>query len=400
MTIRVLLVSLLVAGSVSPTVSPAAAAATPAVRLVSDYTLLDFGVGAGEDDADGLSEGHGPAFADEIGASVTAPRGTASVRSEARNLAVLRPGADSPLLEIDAMTSITASATTDDAEAAGSLGANAWSVYTADFTVATEVPYTFDLDVAASSTDANNCTFLEVRLSGPGGDWYERRLGVGEVNWCETDNEELGELSGSLVPGEYRLVLDVMGTVDDYGAPASTAAHARANLQFGRGCDNDPSTYGAGVTGTPAADVLCGGLGSDAIDGGGGNDLILAGPGNDEVLAGAGNDSVYGSSGRDRLDGGEGADVLAGEQGADDVTGGGGRDAIDGGLGADELAGGYSADRITGGGGADAVQAGPGDDTVRGCDDTKDVLRGQGGADKVLRDPVDVIRGFETRTVC
>ena len=60
----------------------------------------------------------------------------------------------------------------------------------------------------------------------------------------------------------------------------------------------------------------------------------------------------------------------------------------------------FFADRITGGAGADAVEAGPGDDIVRACDDTKDVLRGQRGVDKVFRDPVDVITGFERRSAC
>ena len=398
MTIRMLLVSLLVASSVGSTV-PAAAAA-PAVRLVEDYTLLDYRAGTTvEDQVSRTSEGLGPAFANAIGTSVTAARGTATVRSRARNLAILGRGQNPPLLEIDALTAISASATTDDAEAEGTPYADAWSVYTADFTVATTVPYTLDVDTVASSNDANNCTNVEVWLSGPSGVLYERTLGVGAEGWCG-ESAEAGALSGSLAPGEYRLVLEVLGEVDDSTAPASTSARAAANLQLGRGCDNDPSSYGSTVTGTAADDVLCGGLGDDVIDGQGGDDLILTGPGNDEVLAGAGDDAVYGSEGADRLDGGDGSDVLAGQDGADRIRGGWGRDTIDGGLGADELAGGYSPDRITGGGGSDTVDAGPGDDTVRGCDGTKDTLGGWRGTDRVFRDRVDDITGFETRSGC
>jgi Ca2+-binding RTX toxin-like protein len=400
MTIRVLLVSLLVASGVGPTVPVAAATATPAVRMVDDYSMVYFVAGTTVDDqVDRVSDGPGPAFADAVGTTVSATSGTSSVESRARNLAVLGPGEGSALLEIDAMSSITASATTDDAEAAGTPYASAWSVYSAEFNVTTTVPYTLAVDIGASSTDTNNCTVVKVWLTGPGRIVYDRTVGVGSVGWCG-DTEEAGELTGSLTPGKYRLHLDVDGEVDDETAPSLTSAHAGVNLQLGRGCDNDPSAYGGRVQGTPADDVLCGGFGRDEIDSRGGDDLILAGPGNDEILAGAGDDAAYGAGGVDRLDGGEGLDVLAGGAGADVVTGGWGLDAIDGGVGDDVLAGGHSADRITGGSGADAVEAGPGDDTVRACDDTKDVLRGQRGADRVLRDPVDDIRGFETRTVC
>src|SRR5687768_1360833 len=102
MTIRVLFCSLLVASSVG-LLAPAAAAA-PAVRLVEDYTLLDYRAGTTVDDqVSRTSEGPGPAFANAIGTIVTAARGTATVKSRARNLAVLGPGRNPPLLEIDAL---------------------------------------------------------------------------------------------------------------------------------------------------------------------------------------------------------------------------------------------------------------------------------------------------------
>jgi Ca2+-binding RTX toxin-like protein len=400
MRVGVLLVSLLVVSSVSPAVPTAAATATPAVRLVGDFSMVYFVAGTTvEDQVDRVSDGPGPAFADIIGTSVTGPSGTSSVTSEARNLAVRGPGESPSLLEIDGLSSIAASTTADDTEAEGTPYASAWSVYTADFTVASTVPYHLQVDVAAKNTNVYNCAYVKVWLTGPEGIVYDLKIAVGDPV-CDNYDREVGALDGSLSRGKYRLHLDVLSDVDASTGSASTAAHAGVNLQLGRGCDNDPTAEGGPVTGTAASDVLCGGFGPDEIDGRGGDDLILSGPGNDVVTGGSGHDAVYGSDGLDHLDGGDGSDVLAGEQGADAVRGEGGRDAIDGGTGADQLAGGSRADRIIGGPGADTIAAGLGDDTVRACDDTKDVLRGELGVDAVHRDPFDDSAGFATRALC
>ena len=166
---------------------------------------------------------------------------------------------------------------------------------------------------------------------------------------------------GDLTAGTYTLVVRVDGNThvaDGFVGESVFAGTANAVLTLGPGkvCDNLlPGNDGGAIVGTSGRDVLCGGAGPDEIDGRGGNDLIL------------------GQGGGDVLRGGPGEDVLHGHSGGDDIR-----------PGAD----------------ADKAYAGSGNDTVSGCDNTKDVLRGEGGTDTVFRDNGDDVGGFEESSTC
>lgn len=167
------------------------------------------------------------------------------------------------------------------------------------------------------------------------------------------------------------------------------------------------------LDGTPANDVLNGGIGDDTLNGFGGddslsgaagNDLLNGGSGNDALIGGAGIDILIGGAGRDayylddsndqlidsdgidtiyssvdfflpsgfenlwlrggaiggsgnglnnRIYGNSIANVLRGDEGSDDLRGAAGDDSLDGGNGNDTLRGQLGVDTLTGGSGAD-----------------------------------------------
>jgi hypothetical protein len=83
-----------------------------------------------------------------------------------------------------------------------------------------------------------------------------------------------------------------------------------------RACDMT-ATPGLRLSGTGAAEVLCGTAGNDNIRGRGGKDLILGMGGNDTLNGGPADDSIIGGDGNDRLAGNQGFDSLQGRVGTD-----------------------------------------------------------------------------------
>lgn len=239
---------------------------------------------------------------------------------------------------------------------------------TTDFVVNNTVPYAFNNARSVGTDDqAYDCARASVVLKRGAAVVYRRTLqspGAG----CDTAPANVGTDGGDLTPGNYTLETEVVGetaargtwTIDMFGS-----ATAALTLGVGRTCRNVlPTAAGATIVGTTGNDTLCGGSGPDIIKGYAGNDLLLGQGNNDLLVGGPGIDTALGHSGADTLYGNDGNDVL------------------------------------TPGGGADKVFGGNDNDTVRACDNTKDVLYGNAGTDRVFRDAIDGISGFETVSVC
>ena len=106
-----------------------------------------------------------------------------------------------------------------------------------------------------------------------------------------------------------------------------------------------------------------------------GPDVISAGSGHDRVFAQDDNDTVNGNVGRDALSGDDGNDVVSGDESDDTVIGGNGEDLlrgndendlIEGNAGQDLLEGGFGADQLFGGASKDALLGGPDKDRLAG----------------------------------
>jgi uncharacterized delta-60 repeat protein len=139
------------------------------------------------------------------------------------------------------------------------------------------------------------------------------------------------------------------------------------------------------------------------VSGGDGNDKILGGPGADSIGGNAGKDFIAGGSGADRLAGHGGRDKLLGEGGADRCYGGPSGDWLLGAGGNDQLFGDGGNDQLFGGSGNDSLDAGQGDDLLISNDAAieppgwVDSLWGDGGKDRSIADPIDILSSIETK---
>ena len=160
----------------------------------------------------------------------------------------------------------------------------------------------------------------------------------------------------------------------------------------GDACDTDDDNDGAAdeADNCPAlangdqADADGDGVG-DACDSSAGGQT----PGGGDPSAGAAGDCA------NRIDGTAGRDRLRGTNGADELRGFGGGDRLRAGAGDDCLRGGGGADRLSGGGGEDMIRGGSGGDQVKAADGERDSIRCGKGADAVLADARDRVRGCE-----
>jgi Ca2+-binding RTX toxin-like protein len=176
------------------------------------------------------------------------------------------------------------------------------------------------------------------------------------------------------------------------------------------------------ITGTGAANLLDGLLGSDTILAGGGNDTLIGGLGADDlngeggidlvdysyalggtinltagtadfgpadidsltsiedVLGSQGRDTIIGTALSNRLDGGRSNDSIRGEAGDDILIGGLGADSLEGGLGSDTLIGGTGNDTLIGGDNSDLYDIDSAGDLVI---ETNAILA-TGGTDRVV----------------
>jgi len=132
---------------------------------------------------------------------------------------------------------------------------------------------------------------------------------------------------------------------------------------------NDKLYGGSGsdhLLGGAGNDKLYGRRGDDVLDGGAGNDKLHGGFGDDTLRGGAGNDRLYGHHGDDVLEGGAGNDRLHGHHGDDLLDGGDGDDVLKGHHGDDILLGRDGNDDLQGDHGRDLLIGGSGADSLRG----------------------------------
>ena len=226
-----------------------------------------------------------------------------------------------------------------------------------EFSTSGPTPFLFSGALNAQNSDHDNCTEIDVDLSGPINRTFVAR-GGGDCS--PSGPRHRGFVVADVLPaGDYQLNVEHSSTVDpeDPGTETSTGA-VDVNIFFFRKCtvlgDNRPNT----LNGTTGDDVICGRGGNDRINGRGGADLILGEGGNDVIRGGGGNDD------------------LRGDSGADTVSGQGGKDSIDGGPGRDGLSGGAADDKIKAAdGAADNVNGGGGNNDVATVDRRKDRVR-------------------------
>lgn len=139
---------------------------------------------------------------------------------------------------------------------------------------------------------------------------------------------------------------------------------------------------------------------------------VSGGDGNDKILGCDGPDSIGGNAGKDFIAGGSGADRLAGHGGRDKLIGEGGADRCYGGPSGDWLIGGGGNDQLFGEGGNDYIDGGSGSDTLDGAmgadllisNDAAlgntgyiDYLWGDGGQDRSIADPTDILSSIELK---
>lgn len=218
------------------------------------------------------------------------------------------------------------------------------------FTVDRQVAFALTTTRSAQAGDPADCSLATVTLKQAGTVVFRKTTATAG---CTAVPEDTGTGSGNLVPGDYTLETHVSGEAralstynKAYVAPMNAKVTAALQLGKGKVCRNVLPRTGATIRGTAGNDVLCGGPGKDTIKGFGGNDLILGQGRGDVIYAGPGADVVKPGPGRD------------------------------------------------------VVRAGGGNDTVRACDNTRDVLRGQRGSDRVFRDRGDRAFGFESKRRC
>lgn len=205
----------------------------------------------------------------------------------------------------------------------------------------------------------------------PGNVYVEGSLTVSSIIVADSLGGEPGcsTVGGSISPqvnnidedgscGTGAEVDPLLQPVGEYGGPVPTAALRRTSPAVDEGFEDCVDTDARGVprpqgncnaatdnlqdlgayelvkcakgivnrVGTPAKDVLKGGIGPD---------VFLALGGNDKILADGGNDRACGGDGKDTLKGQDGNDKLLGQAGDDDLIGGPGDDACIGGPGND-----------------------------------------------------------------
>jgi hypothetical protein len=391
------------AGLTVPTAFDAAAAATPPVLVqVGDtYNSLYYDAYTGGGENQHFDDAEGQTFSYTKSIAGNAPTSSwGSARASASTTHTVTRGAgnstDGWQLKQVTMTGTTTgrSQLTDELNQQGTPGAYSEVDFTIDFETTKYVEFALSPSHTVSSSDADNCSYIEITLVGdPAPVDVSRYWQAG--GGCNAATPPRGALNGMLPPGLYELEVDVYVDVDSETGSAQSSATGGATLTFGHAadCDNPLPTTGDVITGTSGDDVLCGGPGADDIDGLGGEDTIFGNAGSDTIGGGTGADVVYGGFGNDTIDGNEAFDTIVAGDGNDTVDGGGGGDVINAGPGDDTVGGGDGHDTATGGAGHDDMFGGLGDDEINGGPDG-DVLDGGDGQDKILGDDGDdVITG-------
>ncbi len=157
------------------------------------------------------------------------------------------------------------------------------------------------------------------------------------------------------------------------------------------------------LSGTGAADRICGLAGDDTVRGLSGADTLFGDDcpragGSDRrarAAASTGDDRLLGGDGRDALHGGGGQDELVGGAGDDRAEGGAGHDVLIGGAGDDRLVGGPGPDTLVGDGGRNAYDAGADNDVVFARNGRRETVRCGDGRDTAIVYRNDTVRACE-----
>jgi Ca2+-binding RTX toxin-like protein len=374
--------------------SPASAAtgvSIDGVDISIDYFLA---LGHSPTDTDSRSASDFTTFNDSLTKTLSNPSGLASARINAS--AFIDREADDSLRGFNVNANMNGRATKNEDEPTV---ANPFSSFSISFSPATEVQFFANASSSASNNDSEDCSSVEITLSGPVS-FYRQTHSGGD---CGTFDPASGVTSGTMPAGEYELTVDADVSMAGEDASASGSAGYGVSLYILPPCD---------VTGTPGDDptlnggagddVICGLGGNDTIDGGGGNDVITGGPGNDTIQGGPGLDEIFGEGGSDEIHGGTNTDLVYGGDGNDDIFGDDGSETsianppnagLFGGPGNDTLNGGKGVDLVLGEGGVDILKGGAGNDQLDGGADI-DNLFGGSDTDKLKGgDAADTLNG-------
>ena len=336
--------------------APAAAAPTPKVKFVSSVSDSMTRIVMPPDTAPAMNGESDGGLLASTRAPVSDTAGDAQASANAAQTTAVRhsPASVTGGYEMRRIRAVTRVSGTVDRDTAAGPAAEVFgeSRSETDFTITGPVALSLNLEVPAVQTDdPEDCAWAMVVIRrGADTPVYVRYADTGGAG-CVDGPANKSLPNEPLAPGTYTLTTVAAGDTTPSDDRVESAMRARVGVTLtlgsGRLCTNIlPSSSGATINGTSGDDVLCGRSGPDVLRGFSGNDLLL------------------GQGGGDTLLGGAGRDVLRPGNGADDASGG------------------------------------DGDDVVRACDDRRDTLRGQAGSDRVFRDPIDVISGFETRSSC
>lgn len=366
---------LLAAVLIVPTMAAGAEAATPNVVLNSATSRVSYDLAIAPSEPETEAEsGSGRQSNVGIAGAIASEDGAADADATQSTTVRHGPSTNGYTVRLIRSSAQLSGSTKLEDPAGGPVTADAVARSTATFTVNAPQFFAFEntRHVGTTKYDPNlDCSRASVVLM-RGETVVFRQTSQTPEPGCDAPPADVGPAGGTLSAGVYTLTTLVetsSAARKEYGTDftGTMAGDATTKLTLGGGpiCRNVlPGSGGATIVGTTGRDVLCGGPGPDTLKGFGGGDTLLGAGGVDKVIGGPGADVI---------DGGPAGDTIFGNSGNDDINPAGG---------------------------ADTVYAGEHSDTVRGCDNVKDSLYGQAGADKVFRDSNDAIGGFETISVC
>ena len=147
-----------------------------------------------------------------------------------------------------------------------------------EFTTSGPTPFLFSGALNAQNSDSNDCTEIDVELSGPPDRSF---LARGGGDCSPSGPRHRGFVVSDVLPaGDYQLNVDYEATVDPEERGTETATGAvDVNIFFFRRCTVLGDNRANNLNGTTGDDVICGRGGNDRINGRGGADLVFGGTG-------------------------------------------------------------------------------------------------------------------------
>jgi uncharacterized repeat protein (TIGR01451 family) len=258
-------------------------------------------------------------------------------------------------------------------------------------------------DVTIANRGPDSATGVRLSDPIPGGARFVRAIDgdctPGATVVCTVPSIPAGEsraltivLAGNTVGATIRHMVSVTATPGD---PTSGDLTASVTTLI---TEQSVAPPGAPLVGPPCANIARGGPDDDVLTGTAFGDTIYGLDRSDLLRGLDGADCLWGGEGNDVLDGDGGDDRLWGGNGRDRLVGGAGNDLLYGGLKRDVIIGGVGDDQIFPGTGRDLVRAGAGNDVINARDGSRDVIECASGADRVIADRRDRVRGCERVT--